>query len=60
MLPSSVRTATAHEDSPRIITPSTTACPPMYRGCVGHATLPSGLAASGELAFFLLALADLA
>src|SRR3954447_12291709 len=32
MSPSGVRTATAHAVSPRIITPSTTACPPMYRG----------------------------
>src|SRR4051794_15607132 len=32
MAPSGVRTATAQAVSPRIITPSTTACPPMYRG----------------------------
>ena len=32
MSPSSVRTATAQLDSPRIITPSMTAWPPMYRG----------------------------
>ena len=47
MSPSGVRTATAHVDSPRIMTPSTTAWPPMYRGCLAILDAPPRARARG-------------
>src|SRR5713101_7128014 len=52
MSPSNVRMATAHVRSPRIMTPSTTAWPPMYRG------LASRLRALGRGALIRGALID--